>query len=342
MKVAGVILAAGASTRFGSRKQLVRLGPTTMLGTVARLAHEAGLQPVIAVVPPGVAVPPDVVPVINDAPDEGISRSLRLGIAAVPLDEADAALILLADQPTVRPETIRAIVGAARADRPIVAAHANGHHAPPVLVHKEAFAVVREATGDEGLRALLAARPEMVISVEVGEHAPDVDRPADLDAVAPPCPGCGARLAAPPGTPTHPYIGASPGCWIRWTELQGSGAAVLGRHATDAYAAQHPGVDGRRQRQSVAVHLIALCHWLEHGIGDPRLTELTQAILAGKPEWPWLTPPDTDAISVHDLLDPASPTETRRWVEAVWDAWTPHHATVRRWAAEALSRRPHR
>src|SRR5688572_247553 len=80
-RVAAIILAAGASTRFGSPKQLARVGERTMLDAVVELASAAGLQPIMAVVPPGIAVPPEAVPVLNDRPHEGLSRSLRLGIA---------------------------------------------------------------------------------------------------------------------------------------------------------------------------------------------------------------------------------------------------------------------
>jgi hypothetical protein len=109
-----------------------------------------------------------------------------------------------------------------------------------------------------------------------------------------------------------------------------------GRHSTDTYAVQHPGVDGRRQRQSVAVHLIALCHWLEHGIEDPLLTALTRDALAGRPDWPWLTPPDTHALTFHDLGTPPSEADVRRWAESVWDAWSRHHAVVREWGSRLL------
>ncbi|MEO7294620.1 MAG: NTP transferase domain-containing protein, partial [Candidatus Limnocylindria bacterium] len=84
MKVAAVILAAGASTRFGSPKQRAPLGSGTMLSAVSVIAHRAGLAPVIAVVPSGVAVPPDVIAEVNDQPAAGLSHSLRLGLAAVP------------------------------------------------------------------------------------------------------------------------------------------------------------------------------------------------------------------------------------------------------------------
>jgi molybdenum cofactor cytidylyltransferase len=183
MQVAAVILAAGASSRFGSPKQLARIGGRTMLEAVTRIAHEAGLDPVIAVVPPGLAVPADVVPELNDRPAEGMSRSLRLGLAAVP-PEVDAAVILLGDQPTLRSASIRRLVDAADPSHPVIAASADGRIGPPVLLRREAFALAQDASGDEGLRTILAHNPERVTAIEIGEHAPDVDTPADLDRLA--------------------------------------------------------------------------------------------------------------------------------------------------------------
>ena len=188
MQVAAVILAAGASTRFGSRKQMVRIGGRTMLQLVAATAREAGLAPVIAVVPPGIAVSPEIVPVINDAPGDGLSRSLRLGLAAVPA-ESDAAMILLGDQPTLTAASVRTVLAAARGDRPVVAAQAGGHVAPPILLVRAAFPLAERAVGDEGLRAVLAQDPDLVTSVEISEHAPDVDRPEDLAALGEADPG---------------------------------------------------------------------------------------------------------------------------------------------------------
>lgn len=182
MQVAAVILAAGASMRFGSAKQLARIGSQTMLERVTEIARAAGLRPVIAVVPPGLAVLPGVVPVINDAPSDGLSRSLRLGLAAVP-PEADAAVVMLGDQPSLALETLRAIIAEAREERPAVAATAGGRIGPPVLLRRDAFALADAAVGDEGLRAILLDRPELVTTVEVGHHARDVDTPEDLAAL---------------------------------------------------------------------------------------------------------------------------------------------------------------
>src|SRR5687768_6895658 len=182
MKVAAVILAAGASTRFGSPKQNAPVGTGTMLAAIGNLARAAGLNPVIAVVPPGNAVPPDVVPVINADSAAGLSRSLRLGLAAVPA-ELSAAVVLLGDQPTLPVSAIRSLLAAAT-DLPIVAALAEGRIAPPVLIRRDAFALAAEARGDEGLRSVLEAHPELVFRVDVGTHPPDVDTPADLARIA--------------------------------------------------------------------------------------------------------------------------------------------------------------
>jgi len=183
MQAAAVILAAGASNRFGSPKQLARLGDRTMLETVVELARGAGLAPVIAVVPPGLAPPSGVTPVANADPGAGLSRSLRIGLAAVPA-EVGAAVILLGDQPTVAAGTLKALLEvAAVTQRPVVAARADGRIGPPVILARAAFALADGAIGDEGLRSVLEGHAELLATVEVGEHAPDVDTPEDLAAL---------------------------------------------------------------------------------------------------------------------------------------------------------------
>jgi len=179
MRIAGLILAAGSSRRFGSPKQLAMIGERTMLETVIELAREAGLDPIVAVVAPGIAVAPDVVPIVNTQPELGLSRSLRMGFEAMPA-EADGALILLGDQPTLAVETVRAVLEAASIGRPVVAARAEGRIGPPVLLMRDAFGLAEAAIGDEGLRSILALDPDRVTPVEVDAHAPDVDTPADL------------------------------------------------------------------------------------------------------------------------------------------------------------------
>jgi CTP:molybdopterin cytidylyltransferase MocA len=342
MTVAAVILAAGASTRFGSPKAAMRVGSRTMLQVVIDLATAAGLSPVIVVAPSALDVPDSAEAVRNDAPEQGMSRSLRMAIAAVP-PVAEAAIVLLADQPTVDVEHLRGLDGW-RGVTPVVATRSDGVLGPPVLIEREGFGLVEGLEGDAGLRDLLRADPALVTAVD-HEAIPDVDTPDDLDRITEACPGCGARYLPQVLDESHPYIGASPACWAAFGELLarefGNPAyGVVHRHTADIYAVQHPGDDGRQQRQSVALHLVGICHWLEHGLTAAQLNPVTQTLASSKADWPWLTPPGRYEMTVLDVLRARSGEEhvhrTRAWAASVWEAWEPHHETVRRWAADAL------
>lgn len=196
--VAAVVLAAGGSTRFGGPKLLAPLDGRPVLQHV--LDTVAQLRPAVTVVVLGDAA--DALEgaiswrgerrVRNPDPGRGLSSSLRLGVGAVASVAAgeegpvvDAALILLGDQPRVRPEVIAALLAAAQdTDRPIVAPRYASDSAPnPVLLRRAAWAIAEEARGDRGLRPLLAARPDLVWWVPVEGANPDVDTPEDLAAL---------------------------------------------------------------------------------------------------------------------------------------------------------------
>jgi CTP:molybdopterin cytidylyltransferase MocA len=342
MTVAAVILAAGASSRFGSPKAAMRIGSRTMLQVVVDTAGAAGFAPIIVVAPPSIAVPEHAVTVRNDVPALGLSRSLQLGIAAVPPD-AEAAVVLLADQPTVDVEHLRSLDGW-RGGTPVVATRSEGVLGPPVLIEREGFGLVDTIAGDTGLRELLRGDPSLVTAMD---HAavPDVDTLADLERITEPCPGCGARYLPQPLDETHPYIGASPACWSAFGEVLARefGNVTFGRvhrHTVDVYSVQHPGTDERRQRQSVALHLIGICHWLEHGLAVDRLNAITQRLANEDRPWPWLEPPERYRMTVIDVLAAADGAQhvtiVRAWAEAVWDAWSAWHDDVRAWAEEAI------
>lgn len=151
------------------------------------------------------------------------------------------------------------------------------------------------------------------------------------------CDGCGARVPDIEG-PQHRYIGASPGCWQLFGELQVRGTHRL---AVDTYAAQHPGVPGKQSSQSVAAHLFVLCIVLEQGVDPGYATQaITQFLRRRKAGgFAWMEPPPSlGPVTVLDVLGAAGAKEhnlqVMRWAESVWSAWEPHHATVRAWAAE--------
>jgi len=155
------------------------------------------------------------------------------------------------------------------------------------------------------------------------------------------CPGCGDRLPATDGA-THPYVGASSACWVRFAEVNAvlpQGGTPLRRLVTDAYMVQHPGVPERRAVQSVGTHLVGLHLVLERALPPAELSAALQRLLARPPAWRWLTPPEPNGLLTIASLEVAigrPPEELSRAIEAyvrgVWTAWAPHHAQVVVWA----------
>ncbi len=182
MTVAALVLAAGAGRRFGGPKAEAVLGGRRFVDLVIRSASRASLDPIVVVVPPGVAGFTDETLVVeNGDPGAGLSLSLQLGLHAVP-GWCTAAVILLGDQPTVPMVNLRAVIDH-QGTRPLRAASASGRLAPPVLVARSHFALAETVSGDRGLRDILSAHPDLVDRVPVAAHPPDIDTTADLEAL---------------------------------------------------------------------------------------------------------------------------------------------------------------
>lgn len=137
--------------------------------------------------------------------------------------------------------------------------------------------------------------------------------------------------------PTHAYIGASPGCWQIYGEVlareYGAGVAAMNRMTVDAYCVQHPGLPERRQRQSVAVHLMRLCLMLERGVSNERAARIITTFT--RKEYPWLEPPAAYEMTVLDVVGARDDAEhvarVDRWARITWQAWSAHHQLVRSW-----------
>jgi len=157
------------------------------------------------------------------------------------------------------------------------------------------------------------------------------------------CPGCQALLPAVDG-PTHPYIPSSPSCWHRYGELlaaQYSNASRMAFHqvVVDAYAVQHPDGDDLRAVQSVGIHLMTLCLFVERAV-DPTLGTRLHKWMVERPVFHRLKSPESrGSLTVLDVPVEADAATARirayAWGEDAWSAWRVHHATVRRWLAES-------
>ncbi len=188
-RVAAVVLAAGAGSRFGGGKLLAPLEGRPILQHVIDRLAASRVHDVVVVLGHDAD---DIERVIdwhgarrvrNPDPERGLSSSLQHGIAALS-DGVDAALIVLGDQPRLPARAIRALLDARLDDaRPIVVPVYGGDTGRnPVLLGRAAFGLVEGTTGDRGLGPVLDANPDLIeeIAIRVEGGNPDVDTRADL------------------------------------------------------------------------------------------------------------------------------------------------------------------
>jgi molybdenum cofactor cytidylyltransferase len=189
--VTALILAAGRSARMGAPKALLPLAGRPMLQHVIDAAVAAPVPGIVLVlgnaaqeVAAAVILPSDAVVVVNPHWEDGQATSLRAGLDAIP-ESVHGALVLLGDQPEVRPDAIWALAEARRREEEggalILRAAYRGRASHPVVLDREVWPGVEALRGDQGARALLAAHAGRVQLVEVGGDPPeDVDTPEDL------------------------------------------------------------------------------------------------------------------------------------------------------------------
>jgi molybdenum cofactor cytidylyltransferase len=189
--VAGVLLAAGTSSRFGAaNKLLATVDGEPIVRHAARTLVESGLEPVVAVlgheadrVRDALADLP-VETVVNEGYEAGQASSLRAGIEVVRRHGADpnAAVVALGDMPFVSPETVDALVSAyAAAAGDAVAPAFEGDRGNPVLFDARFFAPLADVDGDVGGREiLLESDASVLLAVDDPGVRRDVDVPGDV------------------------------------------------------------------------------------------------------------------------------------------------------------------
>lgn len=156
------------------------------------------------------------------------------------------------------------------------------------------------------------------------------------------CPGCGLVDTVTGGAaPAH--LGASPGCWSVYGDIVARengewGNPPVHRLTLDSYASQHPDPDPTRRSAAVAAaHLIGLHLRLERDVEGGRVGRELGRVVARPSDFHWLTPPPAggaltvlDVVGATDLRDHEARVE--RWARSVWETWSDHHETIRRWA----------
>ena len=164
---------------MGSPKQLARLGSETLLERAARIAVEAGLDPVIGVLPANLSIEPlpkGMISVVNHDAAEGMASSIRAGLHALMVSSASipGAIILVCDQPAVTAEHLRKV---AEGGREIVASAYAGRKGVPAYFPVTAFDALLTLHGDAGARDLLQGAR----AIELRNGDLDIDTFPDLD-----------------------------------------------------------------------------------------------------------------------------------------------------------------
>jgi molybdenum cofactor cytidylyltransferase len=184
--IAGLILAAGESTRMGTPKAtltyrgrtfleriLQTLGEAEIGRSVVVLGHQAEeIQRRIEIEAAQVVINPDY--------RSGQTSSLQVGLRALMADEPEAVLLCLVDHPAVCAETVRRIVATfRRCGAPVVIPTYQGRRGHPVLIAQQVFAELLELASDAGADSVVRRYRPATQFVEVEDEGVviDVDDP---------------------------------------------------------------------------------------------------------------------------------------------------------------------
>ena len=181
-----LILAAGASSRLGQPKQLLRVGDKTLLAQICEIAlaletrqvvvvlgaHCEAIRPAIGHLPVGI--------VVNEAWETGMGSTLACGMSHLPSD-VEAVLVLLCDQPLVTPAFLEKLLARwHESTHPIVASAYAGTFGPPAVFSRELFGELAALQGQQGAKRVMQLHDAEMELVDFPEGAFDVDTPEDL------------------------------------------------------------------------------------------------------------------------------------------------------------------
>lgn len=210
--VAGLVLAAGASSRMpGGSKLVLRWRDGTVIGSVLDAARRAGLAPIGVVLDPenGELLPhidgPRTVRIPHPQWRRGRASTLAAGLAALDAATSDAVVVLLGDEPEISAQVIRAVIDEWRSSGcSMVRARYRDRPGHPVLLARDIWSHADGLQGESSVWGRLKSAGLPVAQVSIDQLAPiDLDDPASLAAAR-------ARLTGGPAPtpPSGPGTGA--------------------------------------------------------------------------------------------------------------------------------------
>ncbi len=185
--VAGILLAAGTSSRMGRNKMLFELEGESVLRRAVRRALAGGLSPLVVVLgheSEQSARELDGLPcqwTLNPLYEQGINSSLKAGVRAVQNLAAKAALVMLADMPFVTSEMIAAMIARYReSTAPLVISDYEGVNAPPMVYDQSLFAELLTMEGEGcGRQVVRRHKAEAEVLAWPASTLQDLDVPED-------------------------------------------------------------------------------------------------------------------------------------------------------------------
>jgi molybdenum cofactor cytidylyltransferase len=185
MKLAGVILAAGRSSRMGRDKALLPYGDSTFLASLVDVFLEQ-LDPVVVVLGHHAeeirAAAAGARVVVNEDYDRGMLSSLQTGLRALP-EDVDGAAFTLVDHPGLRKETLaRLIETFGQSGAPLVLPTLRGERGHPAVIARALIAELLALPAEANPQPVLRSHYPRAAFVEVEDPAvaADIDRPEDM------------------------------------------------------------------------------------------------------------------------------------------------------------------
>ncbi|MEH1868141.1 MAG: nucleotidyltransferase family protein [Nostoc sp.] len=185
-----IILAAGASVRMGTPKQLLRYGEQSLIGHVVDVANASVCHPIIVVLGAySELIKPEIKSeqvhiVENPLCGEGISSSIRVGIESLNIikKEAKAVVLMVCDQPFISPQLINKLVEVHETTlKPIVASQYANTLGVPALFNRTLFAKLTALSGTDGARQVIKKYLGEVLAIPFPEGGFDLDTPDDYE-----------------------------------------------------------------------------------------------------------------------------------------------------------------
>lgn len=184
-RIAGILLAAGDSTRMGTQKLLLPVGDESMIERVARVAMDSGLSPIVAVTgrdhdAVAALLEDHVLIARNPDPARGMLSSIRVGLEALPKD-LHAVVLFLGDQPGCTVAQVKALVAS---NATIAVPTHEGRRGHPLLFSMRYREAILTRYDDTGLRGLLREHADEVCEIPLDDEGVliDVDTPPAYEA----------------------------------------------------------------------------------------------------------------------------------------------------------------